>query len=131
MLTRYQYNQALERAGGDASKVDIRKFRYPGPRPRSRETAILMLADAAEARARAEGPEGEGELDEVVRSVIERCEKESQLDDTQLTLRDLNLITESFVTTLRGSYHPRIQYPAAEPPNQAGTPEELPMEKDR
>jgi putative nucleotidyltransferase with HDIG domain len=131
MLTRYQYNQALERAVGDASKVDIRKFRYPGPRPRSRETAILMLADAAEARARAEGPEGEGELDEVVRSVIERCEKESQLDDTQLTLRDLNLITESFVTTLRGSYHPRIQYPAAEPPNQAGTPEELPMEKDR
>jgi putative nucleotidyltransferase with HDIG domain len=130
MLTRYQYNQALERAGGDASKVDIRKFRYPGPRPRSRETAILMLADAAEARARAEGPEGEGELDEVVRSVIERCEKESQLDDTQLTLHDLNRISESFVTTLRGSYHPRIQYPAAEPPDQAGASRGPTKEKD-
>jgi membrane-associated HD superfamily phosphohydrolase len=46
MLTRYQYMQALERAGGEARKVDVDKFRYPGPRPRSRETALLMLADA-------------------------------------------------------------------------------------
>ncbi len=119
MLTRYQYNQALEKAGGDASKVDIEKFRYPGPRPRSRETALLMLADAAEARTRAEGPEDEEDLRAAVRSVIERCQKDGQLDDTQLTLRDLHLITESFVTTLRGTYHPRIQYPAAEPPVQA------------
>ncbi len=120
MLTRYQYNQALERAGGDASKVDVEKFRYPGPRPRSRETAILMLADAAEARSRAENPDNEEKLREIVRSVIERCERERQLDNTQLTLNDLNLITESFVTTLRGTYHPRIQYPAGEVP--AGPP---------
>lgn len=118
--TRYQYNQALEKAGGDASKVNIEKFRYPGPRPRSRETALLMLADAVEARARAENPEGDDGLREIVRSVIERCEKEDQLDNTQLTLRDLNLITESFVTTLRGTYHPRIQYPAAEAPAATG-----------
>lgn len=121
MLTRYQYNQALEKAGGDASKVDIEKFRYPGPRPRSRETALLMLADAAEARTRAEGPEGEEALRAAVRAVIERCQKDGQLDETQLTLKDLNLITESFVTTLRGTYHPRIQYPAAEPPAPAET----------
>ncbi len=120
MLTRYQYNQALERAGGDASKVDIEKFRYPGPRPRSRETAILMLADSAEARSRAENPDSEEKLREIVRSVIERCEREGQLDNTQLTLHDLNLIAESFTTTLRGTYHPRIQYPAGELP--AGTP---------
>ncbi|HEY9153397.1 MAG TPA: HDIG domain-containing metalloprotein [Anaerolineales bacterium] len=116
MATRYQYNQALEKAGGDASKVDIEQFRYPGPRPRSRETAILMLADNAEARARAEGPESEEALRTLVRSIIERVQKDGQLDNTSLTLRDLNLITDSFVTTLRGSYHPRIQYPAAEPP---------------
>ena len=62
MITRYQYNQALEKAGGDASKVDMEQFRYPGPRPRSRETAILMLADSAEARTRAEGPETDDDL---------------------------------------------------------------------
>jgi hypothetical protein len=122
MLTRYQYNQALELAGGDATKVDFEKFRYPGPRPRSRETGLLMLADGVEARARAENPEGDDALRAIIRSVIERCQKEGQLDDTQLTLRDLSLATESFVTTLRGTYHPRIQYPAGEVPASAPTP---------
>ena len=116
MVTRYQYNQALEKAGGDASKVDMDQFRYPGPRPGSRETAILMIADGSEARARAEGAESDDDLRTIVRSVIERVQKENQLDNAPLTMRDLSLITDSFVTTLRGTYHPRIQYPAAEPP---------------
>lgn len=115
MLTRYQYNQALQKTG-DAAKIDLEKFRYPGPRPRSRETAILMLADGTEARARAQSPQTDDEMRALVRSVIEYVQKEGQLDHTMLTLRDLNTIIESFVTTLRGSYHPRIQYPAAEPP---------------
>jgi putative nucleotidyltransferase with HDIG domain len=119
MLTRYQYTQALEKAGGDASKVDVENFRYPGPRPRSRETGILMLADGVEARARAESPDNEDALRDVVRTVIDRIEKERQLDNTQLTLHDLNLIIESFVTTLRGTYHPRIHYPAGELPASA------------
>ncbi len=89
MVTRYQYNQALEKAGGDASKVDIDQFRYPGPRPRSRETAILMLADGSEARARAEGAESDDDLRAIVRSVIERVHKDNQLSDAPLTMRDL------------------------------------------
>jgi putative nucleotidyltransferase with HDIG domain len=111
LITRYQYNQALEAADGDASKVDIEKFRYPGPRPASKETALLMLADAVEARSRAESPANEEQLRTLVRSVIDTALKNNQLDDTLLTLRDLNLIADSFVTTLRGHYHPRIQYP--------------------
>ena len=114
LTTRYQYGQALEAANGDASKVELEKFRYPGPRPNSRETALLMLADATEARARAERPATDDGLRALVRSVIETVQKFNQLDDTLLTLRDLNLITESFVTTLRGTYHPRIQYPNAQ-----------------
>ena len=113
LITLYQYTQAMDAAGGDATKVEIEKFRYPGPRPRSRETALLMLADATEARARAERPANEDELRVLVNNVIANVQKFNQLDDTMLTLRDLNLITESFVTTLRGQYHPRIQYPNA------------------
>jgi putative nucleotidyltransferase with HDIG domain len=113
LITLYQYMQAMDSAGGDVTKVDIENFRYPGPRPRSRETALLMLADAAEARARAERPANENELRALIHKVIENVQKYNQLDDTMLTLRDLNLITESFVTTLRGQYHPRIQYPNA------------------
>jgi cyclic-di-AMP phosphodiesterase PgpH len=120
MITRYQYTVALEAAGGDVTKVDADKFRYPGPRPRSRETALLMLADNAEARTRAENPQSDEKLRELVRSVIDRVEKEGQLDNTQLTLHDLSLITESFVKTLRGTYHARIQYPAGDLP--ASTP---------
>ncbi len=111
LITRYQYNQAMEAAGGDVGSVDIEKFRYPGPRPRSRETALLMLADATEARARAERPDSDEDLRALVRSVIDAVQKYNQLDDTLLTLRDLTLITESFAVTLRGTYHPRIQYP--------------------
>ena len=55
-------------------------------------------------------------LRNVVRAVVDRIEKERQLDNTQLTLHDLNQVIESFVSTLRGTYHPRIQYPAAELP---------------
>lgn len=121
LITNYQYNQAMEAVGGDVTKVDIDKFRYPGPRPTSRETALLMLADATEARARAERPSSDEELRALVTSVIQTVQKHNQLDDTLLTLRDLKLITESFVTTLRGTYHPRIQYPKAAVPDQDTT----------
>lgn len=121
LITRYQYNQAMEAAQGDVSKVDISKFRYPGPRPLSRETALLMLADATEARARAERPLTDDDIRLLVRSVIDTVQKFGQLDETLLTLRDLNLITESFVTTLRGTYHQRIQYPNATVPDQDST----------
>jgi putative nucleotidyltransferase with HDIG domain len=111
MITRYQYNQALAIANSDPTKVDVEKFRYPGPRPRSRETALLMLADGSEARARAERPQTEEDLRKIVLSTIESAQKQGQLDNTQLTLRDLSIITDSFVTILRGTHHPRITYP--------------------
>ncbi|MDP1715585.1 MAG: HDIG domain-containing protein [Anaerolineales bacterium] len=121
LITRYQYNQAMEAAGGDVTKVDIEKFRYPGPRPASRETALLMLADATEARARSERPASDDDLRKLVQSVIDTVQKFNQLDDTLLTLRDLNLITESFSATLRATYHPRIQYPKAKLADQEST----------
>ena len=111
LITRYQYVRAVEAAGNDKEKVNINQFRYPGPRPRSRETALLMLADGCQARARAELPQNEEEMVAIVRKVFDFCQREGQLDDTRLTLRDLNLITESFVKTLQNTYHPRIRYP--------------------
>ena len=116
MLTRYQYSKAVEAAGGDETRVDASKFRYPGPSPRSRETALLMLADGTEARVRAGRPSNEEELRAIVRSAIEHAQTSGQLDHTQLTLSDLNKIAESFVTTLRGSFHPRIEYPKVKAP---------------
>jgi putative nucleotidyltransferase with HDIG domain len=116
MVTRYQYVKAVNAAQGDESQVNIEDFRYPGPRPQSRETAILLLADGCEARVRAEKPKDDPTLERLIQSLIENRVAIGELDDTDLTLRDLNQITESFIATLRGIYHPRVQYPKLEKP---------------
>lgn len=111
LTTSYQYNQAVEAAGGDAEKVDMKSYRYPGPRPQSNETALVMLADTSEARTRAERPETRQEIRTIVKEVIDQRLAQGQLDNTTLTLKDLNAIVESFTTTLRGVFHPRLEYP--------------------
>lgn len=131
MIARYQYAKALEAVGGDESQVDIAQFRYPGPRPQSRETALLMLADGSEAQMRAERPNDEKELRALIRSVVDQRIAMGELDDTDLTMKNLDAIVESFTATLRGIYHPRIQYPKLEagsvlleqPPRQETLPE--------
>jgi membrane-associated HD superfamily phosphohydrolase len=70
-----------------------------------------MLADGAEARARAERPPDEEAIRKLVLAAIDNAQKQGQLDDTQLTLRDLGIITDAFTTILKGSHHPRIAYP--------------------
>ena len=128
LITRYQYNRAVQATDGDKSKVDQAEFRYPGPAPRSKETALLMFADGVEARSRAERPANDDEVRILVRSVIENRQKDGQLDDAPLSQRDLAVIIESFVSTLRVTYHPRLEYPkeapaAAEVPTQHRPPE--------
>jgi putative nucleotidyltransferase with HDIG domain len=115
LKTSFQYKRALEAAGGDPAKVDESKFRYPGPRPQSKETALMMLADGCEAKARSDRPRTVEDIDRIVKAVIDDRVAKGQLDDTRLTLRDLQLIRESFVNTLKGMFHPRLQYPEEKP----------------
>jgi putative nucleotidyltransferase with HDIG domain len=111
----FMYQKAVEEAGGDASQVDEKRFRYIGPKPQSRETALLMLADTAEAMAKSKNPGSEQELDELVARAIQIRMDQGQLDDCGLTLRDLQIIRRSFVDTLKGMYHTRIEYPEPKP----------------
>jgi hypothetical protein len=133
-FTRYQYTRAVMNAGNRPEAVNKDLFRYPGPRPRSRETAILMLADGCEARARAELPKDDEELSMVIRKVFEFLQTEGQFDDTVLTLRDLHKVQESFLASLKNTYHPRLKYPElnqaaqAAPANEESKPEaEIPL----
>ena len=128
LVARYQYNRAVEMAGGDTAKVDESKFRYPGPTPRSKETALLMFADGVEARARAERPVNDAEVRTLVRSVIESRRKDGQLDHAPLSQRDLTAIAESFVSTLSVTYHPRLDYPREQPQPATGEEPTLPPE---
>lgn len=132
LITRYQYTQAVQAAGNQPDLVNKDLFRYPGPRPQSKETALLMLADGCEARARAELPKNDDELRTVVRKVIDFCQKEGQLDDTRLTLRDLSTITDVFVKILKNTYHPRIKYPDLRPASSvAATEKSITVESER
>jgi cyclic-di-AMP phosphodiesterase PgpH len=103
----------LSRARGNDpdGRVDPADFRYPGPRPQSPETAVAMLADSAEAAVRVLG----NPTPEAVRSAIEHLVQQKvgsgQLDDAQLTLRDLDRIKREFARVMSGTYHKRIGYP--------------------
>ncbi len=111
----YFYNKALEDANCDTSQVDRPSYCYPGPRPQSRESAILMLADASESIVRARRPRNKQEIRDIITEIVETRMAENQLDKSQLTINDLNVIRESFVTTLQGVFHPRINYPSVVP----------------
>jgi len=116
LLARYHYTRAVQAANNDLSKVDRSYFQYPGPRPHSKETTLLMLADGCEARFRAESPKTDDELRALIKKVFDFLLQEGQLDDTILTLRDLHQVAESFMTTFKNTYHPRLQYPEISPP---------------
>jgi len=118
LKARYQWTQAVNAANGDETRVNDALFTYPGPRPQSRETALVMLADGCEARIRSQKPETEEQLARLVRETIENRLAQNQLDNTPLTLQDLKIIAESFIASLRGIYHPRVDYPTLNIPAQ-------------
>jgi membrane-associated HD superfamily phosphohydrolase len=106
-LVTYFYRQAVQ----TGESVDADRFRYPGPKPQRRETAIVMLADSIEAMVRAREDKSAEAIDFAVEGIIRERLQEGQLDESDLTLRDLQRIADSFKATLRGVYHQRIEYP--------------------
>jgi putative nucleotidyltransferase with HDIG domain len=102
------YRRAVQEAGSLA--VDQAGFRYPGPKPQTREAAILMLADGVEATTRSSRDHSPEVVEGIVRRVIADRLAEGQLDECDLTFRDLDAIRNVFLTILRGMYHPRITY---------------------
>jgi putative nucleotidyltransferase with HDIG domain len=94
-----------------ADGVDIRKFRHGGPKPQSREAAIIMLADSVEASVRSLSSRDEPAIRAMVARIFEERIGDSQFDECDLTLRDLERIREAFVAQLLGMYHQRVAYP--------------------
>jgi len=107
-LISYFYKKALEK--NDDSEVHESDFRYPGPKPQTKETGIVMVADAVEAACRSLREPSISRLRNMVNSIVEDRFKKGELDECALTLRDLNLIKESFIRTLTGIFHGRTQY---------------------
>jgi len=137
MLLRYFYVKAIEQ-GDDVHEED---FRYPGPKPQTKEAGVIMLADSTEAAVRAASQTGKldfteemrrngsgpsrnkvSKLQELVNQVIDERVKIGELDECDLTLRDIERIKATFVQVLDGIYHPRIDYPPAPKPKPAEEP---------
>jgi cyclic-di-AMP phosphodiesterase PgpH len=107
-LVTYFFRKAFAEDPG----VDPEPFRYLGPKPQTRETAIVMLADSVEAVVRSSHDRSPARIEGLVQAVIAERAAEGQLEQCELTLRDLKTIRDSFIATLRGVYHARIEYPA-------------------
>ena len=107
----YFYGKALRELGGDEEAAGRDKYRYPGPTPQSREAAILMLADGVEASVRSLEEKDEVSIRAMVDRIVDARVEDGQLDEADVTLRNIAQIKEAFVQQLLGMYHSRIQYP--------------------
>ena len=123
-LVQYFYHAATEKRKAEAERApDEVEFRYPGPKPHSREAAILMLADAAESSVRTLQEPTPGRIENQVHAMVMRRLMDGQLDDCELTLKDVHRIEDSLVKTLAAMHHTRVAYPT--PPGQTASAAEL------
>ncbi|MFZ4403549.1 MAG: HD family phosphohydrolase, partial [Pseudobdellovibrionaceae bacterium] len=109
-LISFFYNKALD-AKGDGSEIAEEEFRYPGPKPQFSEAALCMLADSIEAAARSLDDPTPSRLQNIVRNIIQKKFSDGQLDECNLTLKDLSKVEAAFSRILLGIYHQRIDYP--------------------
>lgn len=123
-LIRYFHTLAAQRG----TAVDESGFRHPGPKPRSKEAGIVMLADGTEAAVRSLAEKTPEQIGEMVERIVADKVADGQLDDCDLTLRDVQRVKGAFRELLAGVYHERIPYPedriarlppAASPPTSA------------
>jgi len=103
------YSKAVEKAGEGEVRED--DYRYPGPKPVSKEMGVLMLADGVEAASRTLEAPTDLKIRSVVQKITEDCIQNGQLDDSDLTLSDIQRVSEAFHRILSNIYHRRIDYP--------------------
>lgn len=108
-LVYYFYRRALE-GKEENQEVSEEGFRYPGPKPNTKEIAIVLLADSVEAATRNLKDPVPDKIEETVRKVINNKFIDGQLDECELTLKDIEKISSVFTKTLSGIYHSRVSY---------------------
>jgi len=113
-LIKYFYFKAKE-ATPD-KEIDEIDFRYPYPIPKTREVAVVMLADTCEAAVRSTISKGltSDEIESFVRKLIKEKMEDGQLNDSALSIKDLDIIATAFMRVFKGMYHERIPYPSSE-----------------
>ncbi|MDQ0150119.1 HD family phosphohydrolase [Eubacterium multiforme] len=109
-LVKYFY-YTMKNNAENPEDVKEEDFKYPGPIPSSKEAGIIMLADSVEAAVRSISEPTKGKIEEMVNNIIKDKLYSGQLDNCDLTLKDLEKIRKCFLKALLGIYHQRIEYP--------------------
>ncbi|HMK44716.1 MAG TPA: HDIG domain-containing protein [Dissulfurispiraceae bacterium] len=108
-LMTFFYQRAVEQSDGPPPNHE--EYRYPGPRPQTRIAALVMMADAVEAATRSLSEPTPARIEAMVEKIINNIFLDGQIDECELTLKDLSAIKDSFVHVLLSIFHKRIQYP--------------------
>jgi putative nucleotidyltransferase with HDIG domain len=108
---KFFYEKAKEQADPGMEQIDERDYRYHGPKPQTREAALIMLADSVEAASRTLSDPTPARIQGMVKKLINNIFIDGQLEECDLTLKDLHLIARSFNRVLGGIFHNRIDYP--------------------
>ncbi|MBW1918345.1 MAG: HDIG domain-containing protein [Deltaproteobacteria bacterium] len=107
----YFYNKAKQQAA-NPQQVNIEDYRYPGPRPQTKEAGLVLLADQVEAASKTLTDPTPARINGLVQKIINNVFADGQLDECELTLKDLHQIAKCFIRILSGIFHQRIDYPA-------------------
>lgn len=110
-------------------EVDEAEFRYPGPKPQFKESAIMMIADSCEAAARSLAHPNPENIRAIVTKIVDAIISDGQLDECNLSLKELTTIREAIITSLTAIYHARIDYPGFNPPELTSGLRQLPDPK--
>lgn len=125
--TLHFFLRKAQAQAADGEEVNEQEFRYPGPKPQFKEAAIMMLADSCEAAARSLARPDPENVRSIVNKIVDAIISDGQLDECDLTLREITAIRESIITSLVAIYHARIDYPGFNPPQMTGSLPPLPQ----
>jgi putative nucleotidyltransferase with HDIG domain len=120
--TLHYFLKKAQAEARDESEISENDFRYPGPKPQFKETAIMMIADSCEAGARSLAEPNPENIRFIVTKIIDAILADDQLDECDLTLRELTKIRESMIKSLVAIYHSRVDYPGYVPPTTTSGP---------
>ena len=119
-LISFFYQKAKEQENPEIEQVDEEAYRYHGPKPQTKEAGLVMLADAVEAASRTLLQPTPAHLQGLVQRIINSVFTDGQLDECELTLKDLHQIARSFNLILAGIHHHRVEYPVPVAKESAG-----------
>lgn len=110
-LVRYFFEKAKDTYDPEMQKIGEESYRYPGPLPKSKEAAVVMLADAVEAASRSLKSPTKSNLKKVISEIFTHSLEDGQLDECEISIRELRAVADSFLDTLYTIHHPRVEYP--------------------